>query len=88
MQCLLCEAVRPVRWTGQTGCRGESATTDERSGGREPVRASVRRVVLGSAGHLECLQTSRRRRKNSRCRLKKLGFEEKIKMIKSSCICF
>ena len=68
MQRLLRKAVRPVRGTGQTGRRGEAAKSNERSPGRDPVRASACRVVLGSAGHLERLQTSRRRRKNSKYR--------------------
>ena len=59
-------AVRPVRGTGQIGRRGEAAKSDERLPGREPVKAGALRVVLGSAGHLERLQTSRRRRKNNR----------------------
>jgi hypothetical protein len=41
-----------------------------------PVRASARRVVLGSVGHLERIQTPSRRRKNSRLGLEKLGFGE------------
>ena len=56
-------AVRPIRGTGQTS---SPAKSDEHSPGRDPVRADTRRVVLGSAGHIERLQTSRRRRKNSR----------------------
>ena len=44
-----------------------------------PVRAGARRVVLGSAGHLECLQMSWRRRKNNRLGLKELGFGDKSK---------
>jgi hypothetical protein len=79
LQRLLRGAVRSVKGTGQTGRQGESAKSDERSPGRDPVRASTHRVVLGSAGHLERLQTSRRRRNNSRWRLKKLGFGEKYK---------
>ena len=59
MQRLLGEAVRPVRQ-----CR--TAKSDERSPGRDLVRAGARRVALGSAGHLERLQTSRRRRENNR----------------------
>jgi len=66
-------AVRPFLGTGQTGRQWESATTDERSPGRDPVRASARRIVLRSTCHLECLQTSRRRKKNSRWRLEELG---------------
>ena len=66
MQRLMHGAARPVKV--------ESATTDERSPGRDPVRASARRVVLGSAGHLERLQTSRRRRKNNIWRLEELEF--------------
>ena len=50
--------LRPVGVTGQTGRRCGTATTEERLPGRDPVRAGVRRVVLGSAGHLERLQTS------------------------------
>ena len=74
--------VRPVR-------RCRTAKSDERSPGRDPIRAGTRRIVLGSAGHLERLQTSRRRRKNSRWRLKKLGFGKKVKTIKSGvCIDF
>ena len=42
---------------------GDGRRTRTREG---PVRVGARRVVLGSAGHLEHLQTSRRRRKNSR----------------------
>ena len=62
---------------------------DERELGRDPVRVGARRVFLGSAGHLERLQTSQRQRKNNRRRLEKLGFGEKIKKIKSrSCIVF
>ena len=58
MQRLLREAVRPVRGTGQSGCRGEMARSDERSPGRDPVRASTRMGVLGSVGHLGRLQIS------------------------------
>ena len=72
-------AVRQVRGAGQTGRRGESAKSDERSPGRDPVRACTRRVVLGSSDHLERIQTSRRRRKNSRKWLKGLGFGDKSK---------
>ena len=79
MQRLLHRAVKPVRGTGQTGHRGEAAKSNERSPGRDPVRAGARRVVLGSAGHLERLQTSRRRRKNNRLGLKELGFRDKSK---------
>ena len=76
------EPVRPVAGV-------KSATADERSHGRDPVRTGTRRVVLGSVDHLERLQTSRRRRKNSRWGLERLGFGEKIKTIKSSnCIVF
>ena len=73
---LLHGAARPVLGTGQASRRCESATTDERSPERDPVRANTRRVVLGSAGHLERLQTSRIQRKNSIWRLEELGFEE------------
>ena len=41
------KAVRPVRVTGPTG---SPAKSEERSPGRDPVRAGARRVVLGSAG--------------------------------------
>ena len=60
MQHLLRRAVRPVKGIGQTGHRGESAKSDERSPGRDSVRAGARIVVLGSAGHLERLKTSQR----------------------------
>ena len=73
---LLRRAVRPVKETGQTGRRLRSATTDERSPGRDPVMTSERRVVLESADHLECLHTPRRRKKNSKWRLEELEFEE------------
>ena len=66
MQRPLRRVVRPVRGTGQTGRRGRMAKSDERSPGRDPIRASARRVVIGSASHLERLQTSRIRRKNSK----------------------
>ena len=62
-------SVRLVGVTDQTGSpvqNGEIRRTLAQEG---PVRANARRVVLGSAGHLERLQTSRRRRKNSRKRL-------------------
>ena len=52
------------------------AKSDERSPERDPVRASAHRVVLGLPGYLECLQTLRRHKKNSRWRLEELGFEE------------
>jgi hypothetical protein len=68
----------PPRCTGQTGtghrsdrCRREDPTRNQRtSPGQDPVearsrRGSARRVVLGSAGQLGRLQTSRRWRKNS-----------------------
>ena len=55
----------PVRVTGQTGSPELTNESDERSPGRDPIRAGTRRSVLGSAGHLERLQTSRRRRKNN-----------------------
>ena len=69
------KAVRPVRPVR----RRKTAKSDERSPGRDPVRAGARRVVLGSAGHLERLQTSRRRRKNNRLGLEELGFGDKSK---------
>ena len=67
--------LRPVGVTGQTGSpvqNGEVRRTLAREG---PIRAGARRVALGSAGHLERLQMSRRRKKNRRWRLKELGFE-------------
>ena len=77
--------VRPVR-------RCRTAKSDERSPGRDPIRAGACRVALGSVGHLECLQTSQRRKKNSRWRLEELGFEEdkkQCKIIKSNVlVCF
>ena len=73
-------------WSGQTGLRDRSDRSPVRIGdGRRtrtregPVRVGARRVVLGSAGHLKCLQTSRRRRKNNRWGLEELGFEDKSK---------
>ena len=66
MQLSLRGVVRPVYGTGQTSRLWESATADEREPGRDPVRVGARRVVLGSSGHLERLQTSRRPRKNIR----------------------
>jgi len=51
--------------TGQTG-----GGTNECCPGRTR-RAGARRVVLESAGHLERLQTSRRRRKNNRKELER-----------------
>ena len=38
MQRLLRKAVRPVRGTGQTGRRGRTAKSDERSPGRDPIK--------------------------------------------------
>ena len=67
--------LRPVGVTGQTGSpvqNGEVRRTLAREG---LVRTDARRVALGSTGHLERLQTSRRRKKNSRWRLEELGFE-------------
>ena len=58
MQRLLREAVRPVKETGQTGRWDEAAKPDERSPGRDPVKAGARRVVLGLAGHLERLNVA------------------------------
>ena len=55
----------PVRVTGQTGSPELTNESDERSPGRDPIRAGTRRSVLGSAGHLERLQTSWRWRKNN-----------------------
>ena len=72
MQRLLRGAVRPVKGTGQTGHRAERRRSDERSSGRDPIGASARRVTLGSAGQLERLQTSWRRRKNNMSRFEKL----------------
>jgi len=57
---------RPVRVTGQIGSPGLTSESDEYLPERDPVRASACGGVLGSAGHLERLQTSRRRRKNNR----------------------
>ena len=65
MQCVLRGAVRPVRGTGQTGRRGRTAKSDERSPGRDPIRVGARRVAKGLAGQLGHLQTSWRRRKTS-----------------------
>ena len=75
--------VRPVGVTGETGSPVQNGgeTNERRREG--PVGTGARMVVLRSAGHLERLQTSRRRRKNSRWRLEKLGFGEKVKKIKS-----
>ena len=53
---------------------------DQRTLAREgPRLASARRFILRLAGHLERLQTSRRRKKNSRWRLEELGFGDKRK---------
>jgi len=73
LQHLLRGVVRPVRGTGQTGRRAERWRSDERSPGRDPVGASARRVVLGSAGQLGRPQTPWRREKNNMSRLEKLG---------------
>ena len=56
----------PMLWAVRPVHRRKMAKSDERSPGRDPVRAGARRVVLGLAGYLESLQISRRRRKNSR----------------------
>ena len=58
--------LRPVRVTGQTGLpvwNGEVRRTIAQG---DPVREGARRVVLGSACHLERLQTSWRCKKNSK----------------------
>jgi hypothetical protein len=63
--------VRPVWVTGKTGVAGRSderATNVARAGSR---RGGAHRVVLGSAGQLGRLQTSRRWRKNSMIGLEK-----------------
>ena len=63
--------------SGQTGlvgrsdrfCRGARQRSNERSGGRDPVRASAPWVALDSAGQLGRPQTPWRREKNSILRL-------------------
>ena len=66
--------VRPVGVTGQIGAERQNPTNAHPGG--TPSGQACSRVVLGSAGHLERLQTSRRRKKNSKWRLEELGFEE------------
>jgi hypothetical protein len=64
---------RAVRQSVRQGCWNKPAV-DLRTSTREgPVGADARRVALGSAGHLERLRSSRRRRKNNRSRLEELG---------------
>jgi len=64
-------AVRPVRATGQTGRCAERRRSNERSLGKDPIGASVRRVALGSTGQQGRPQTPWRREKNSMSRLEK-----------------
>ena len=79
LQHLLRGAVRPVRETGQIGRRAERRRSDDRSPGRDPVRANTRRVALGLAGQLGRPQMPWRREKNSMSRLEKYGKGKEIK---------
>ena len=81
LQHLLRRAVRPVKGIGQTGRRGESAKSDERSPGRDPVGASACRVALGSAGQLGRPQTPWRREKIA-CR----GWKSRVKRRDKRCV--
>ena len=66
MQHLLQRSIRLVSVIGQIGLPGLTSEFHERSSGRDPIRIGAYRIILESAGHIERLQTLRRRKKNRR----------------------
>ena len=58
LQHLLSTPVKPVIASGQTGSAGENDEEPTNVSPGRPVGAGARRVVLGSAGHLEHPQST------------------------------
>jgi hypothetical protein len=57
-----------------------TSESNERSFRRDPVRAGTRRVVVGSTGHLERLQTSKKEEQHvevGKVRVNRKGKDEK-----------